>query len=405
MFNLDSYRSYLSIQGENLAQIRKNQSELIFNQSFTSDPTYKKVYILTKNGWKFEDAKYQEHTAKSILRDEVDYYLQFRPKIHYPIGSYVIIPDDTDFNINLSKEELQNPFLQPVSNRTQWWMIVGRSDNYDFIKYNILKCNWNFQWVWNGKIQNSFGCIRNMQSYTSGRWTDEISSTLDNLTGAWLPDIYYTYGDNYESLGLDDNRTIMHEQRFMLTNNIIDPKVYQVTKIVDLSPQGIIKLSVKQDEFNEKRDNKYLKICDYYRDDGEPKIKEQLFNMPVFEEKLGIIHRLYLNENNELTYANYTTHSVENIRIGELSYFGIDNIAENSDIEWTLSLSDSEQFTESEIKYYERLVTLSRLDSVNVSIKLSKAKSLSGKCFLLTATDLSKHSSTSIKLEVENYET
>ena len=63
-----------------------------------------------------------------------------------------------------------------------------------------------------------------------------------------MPDIYYAYGNNLYELGLDDNRTVMHEQRFMLSNNILDPKVYQVTKVTDLNPSGVIKYSIKQDE-------------------------------------------------------------------------------------------------------------------------------------------------------------
>ena len=110
-----TYRNYLSRHGRNLAEVKKNQSDVIINRTFTRDPNYKRVYILTRDGWKFEDAKYQTHTAPSILKDYVDMYLQFRPGIHYPVGSYVIIPDDTSFDINLTEEQLLDPWSQPVS--------------------------------------------------------------------------------------------------------------------------------------------------------------------------------------------------------------------------------------------------------------------------------------------------
>jgi hypothetical protein len=185
MINAATYHSYLNSYGTSLGNIRKNQSRSVIDYTFTGDPSYKRVYILTKDGWKYEDAKYQLHSAKSILKDDVDYYLQFRPSVHYPIGSYVIVPDDTSSNINLNSEELRNPFLQPVKERTQWWIIVNRDNSNSFVRYNILKCNWNFQWIHDGKIQNSFGCVRDASSYTSGKWTDEYSSSLDNLT-AWM---------------------------------------------------------------------------------------------------------------------------------------------------------------------------------------------------------------------------
>ena len=85
MIDITTYRNTLINQGKTIAEIRRNQSNEIMNATFTQDPTYKKVYVLTKDGWKFEDAKYQFHTAASILRDAVDYYLQFRPSVHYTI--------------------------------------------------------------------------------------------------------------------------------------------------------------------------------------------------------------------------------------------------------------------------------------------------------------------------------
>ena len=77
------YKSYLASEGNTLSQIKRNESDIVINQTFTADAAYKKVYILTQNGWKFEDAKYQIHTTPSILKDAVDYYLKIRPKIHY----------------------------------------------------------------------------------------------------------------------------------------------------------------------------------------------------------------------------------------------------------------------------------------------------------------------------------
>lgn len=165
--NIKEYKTLLSSRGQNLGNIKKEQSDNIMDITFMRDPTYKKVYILTKDGWKWEDAKYQFHSTPSIAKDAVDYYLQFRPKVHYPIGSYVIVPDDTSPDINLKGEELSRPFMQPVSERTQWWMIVGRDDANAFVRYNILKCNWEFKWIYDEKIYRSFGIVRNANSYTS----------------------------------------------------------------------------------------------------------------------------------------------------------------------------------------------------------------------------------------------
>lgn len=390
--NLQSYRHLLNSEGDSLAEVKRNQSDNVINNTFTFDPSYKRIYILTKDGWKFEDAKYQFHTAKSILRDDVDYYLQFRPKVHYPIGSYVIIPDDTSSEINLTTSELRNPFEQPINKRTQWWIIVNRDESSSFVRYNVLRCNWEFKWLWKGEINRCFGIIRSAQSYTSGVWRDEISATTDNLSSAWLPDIYYTYGDRYKDLGLYDNRTIMHGQRFILSNNIIDPKVYQTTKIVDLNPQGIIKLTFKQDELNEKTDNIQLNICDYYNPSGENLTNDSE------SEKTSIIgtseiKAMCINKNGELDFigGQIDTH----LHIGGNSYFSAVFSSSEVKAHWHISCLNDENTS-----YYEGLIKIKELNSTTVSLKPSKAKSLIGKRFRLSVSDENGCYYSSIDLEV-----
>ena len=298
MISAEMYKSHLASYGSNLSQIKRTQSDMIINSTFTADAQYKRVYVLTRNGWKWEDAKYQRHSKLSILKDAVDYYIQFRPKVHYSIGTFLFIPDDTDFNLNITGHELDSPFSLEDDRITQLWMIVGRDDAAAYVKYNVLKCNWKFQWIYNNTLCSCWGANRSANSYTSGKWSDEYTSSLDNLTSAWLPDICYAYGEDMYSLNLSDTRSIMHEQRFMLTNNILDPKVYQVTKVIDLSPSGLIKLSIKQDELNQKVDNVQLRICNYYSDSGD-QILENIQN-PQSSVISSTIQWMMLNEDNEL---------------------------------------------------------------------------------------------------------
>lgn len=167
MITANTYKSFLLSRGSNMADIKRKQSDRMVNSTFNADATYKRVYLLTKDGWIYEDAKYQQHTTPSILKDSVDYYLQFRPKVHYPIGTYVFVPDDTSTEINLSGCELDNPFSLPDEKITQLWMIVGRDNANAYVRYNILQCNWNFKWMWNGELYKCWGAIRNASSYTS----------------------------------------------------------------------------------------------------------------------------------------------------------------------------------------------------------------------------------------------
>lgn len=64
------------------------------------------------------------------------------------MGTYVDIPDDTG-----------------TYNR---WLIVGRSDEPQFVKYNILKCNWTFKWIVEGILYECLGVLRARNSYNSG---------------------------------------------------------------------------------------------------------------------------------------------------------------------------------------------------------------------------------------------
>ena len=390
--NITSYKNYLSSRGNNLSQVKRSQSDVIINNTFTLDPTYKKVYILTKDGWKWEDAKYQFHTAPSISKDAVDYYLQFRPKVHYPVGSYIIVPDDTSPDINLVGSEISNPFAQPIEKRTQWWLIVGRDEANAYVRYMILKCDWDFRWIYKGKLMSCWACSKSANSYTSGVWRDEFSMSSDNLTSSWIPDTHFVYGDKLEELGMCDTRTITHLQRFFFSNNDLDPKIYQITKITDLNPQGIIKLSIKQDELNEKRDNVDLRICDYYTDEGDILIDKPSVNI-VDSTKTSIIKWMNVNENGELIES-----AASRLQIGQSYYFEVGFSDENIDPQWRIDIIGD--YSEKDREKYIGYMKLTKFDSSALALKPAKASSLKGKKFILSVSDVNGEYNSSIEVEV-----
>jgi len=398
--NISQYKNYLSSHGQTMGQVRRSQSDVLMNSTFTYDPAYKKVYILTKDGWKWEDAKYQEHSAQSIVKDPVDYYLQFRPKVHYPIGSYVIVPDDTLHNINLTSEELLNPLTQPTKNRTQWWIIVGRDEANDYVRYMILKCDWEFRWIYKGQLMTCWACSKNANSYTSGKWVDNISASLDDLTQSWLPDTYYTYGDKLQEFGLYDTRTIMHGQRFFMSNNDLDPKIYEVTKIKDINPQGIIKLAIKQDELNEKRDNIELRVCDYYNDEGNIQIDKPIVKASD-STKFSTITWMTVNDAGELE-ENVVQDVM--LQIGQTSYFEVKCYDGSHTVEvdgqWRIELENTDGLSEEEVSYYVGLMKLTKFDNTTVALKPAKASSIKGMKFILSVEDIDGQYPSSIEVEV-----
>lgn len=226
---------------------------------------------------------------------------------------------------------------------------------------------------------------------------DNISSSLDDLTSSWLPDAYYVYGNELSSLGLCDTRTIMHGQRFFMSNNDLDPKIYEVTKIKDISPHGVIKLSIKQDELNEKRDNIELHVCDYYTDEGEILV-DKLEQLIPDDEKTSEIHWMFVDTDGELDYNDGS--NLEVLNIGHTSYFFAKFSDDYVDGQWRISLVNDEELNESDVQYYEGLMKLTKFDENTLALKPAKASSLKGRRFILSVSDLNGEYESSIEVGV-----
>lgn len=225
-----------------MGEVLKKQSDTIMNQTFKNDIAYRVCYIDGEP----VDAKYIVYTYYSISKDAVDYHLQFRPGVHYPIGKYVDVPDDTG-----------------TYNR---WLIVGRSDEPQFVKYNILKCNWTFKWIKNDVIYEQLGVLRKRNSYNSGVWTDYYGTTPENQNQFILPTNPVV-------------QTLDYNMRLLISDNRINPIAWEVSKIEDTMPVGITYFTIKQDLFNPNVDNKELMIADYYKSKVEP-IEEEMAMIP-----------------------------------------------------------------------------------------------------------------------------
>lgn len=209
-----------------------------------------------------------------------------------------------------------------------------------------------------------------------------------------MPDTYYTYGDSLSDFNLSDTRTILYEQRFMLTNNTIDPKVYQTTKVTDLTPKGLVKLSLKQDEFDLHRDNLELEVCDYYTVTGELQVDTAEEDL---SDNTAVIHSMYINSDGELDVANTLNLTLNK---GVTSYYNVAFSNENIAADWKVNLLYTDDLSADDISYYEGLMKLDVIDTNIVSIRPAKAQSLVGKKFNVVAADSSGVYYASIELEV-----
>lgn len=400
MITLDMYRNHFKSHGRTLAEQRRKDSVALMEDSFTGDTNYKAVRVLTRDGWNVYDAKYQFHAAISVSKDAVDRFIQFRHGVEFAIGTYVIIPDEDDQELETYQDQLDRFDLSnqdkvfSSGDLPQLWMIVGRDNATTFVRYSILQINWNFRWVQNGQIFNILGCLRSASSYTSGVWDSEFSTQLDDLTSAWLPDIYSLYGDKCFELGLFDNRMITHGSRFMLSRNVLNPSVYVVTKVKDASPQGLVKLSLKQDEYNDKTDDAELFLCNCRTKEGTSTVdvpKESV-------ENNNHIISLQLDDDGLLEAIG--TIDYAELHKGEPSFFGINGHTNNPVASWKITLLNRSEDDERPASYYEKLMRVTTIDDTTIKITPGKANSLIGKQFNLCAFFAENNTYTSILIKV-----
>lgn len=195
----DLFNNRMKLQGRNMGEVLKRQSDKIMDATFTNDVAYRKCYIQDKDvifpeqtlaGYKkakavfngkevynpqkimgFEpiDAKYLVHAYYSVSGDQVDYYLQFRPLEHgrnpnVRVGSFVFVPDDLGvYNL---------------------WLIVARDDRPQFPQFYILKCNLLLKWEIGEKDWPSFeGRHVDVGTYVS--WAVQRTQSSYNSNSYW----------------------------------------------------------------------------------------------------------------------------------------------------------------------------------------------------------------------------
>ena len=249
----EDYKKRMTYRGNNVSEILRTQSNMVIEQTWDRDPSYRKVYVvkvdsgLPKVTAKHEliDAKFNIKTYANIASDEPSYLLQFRhgaekqnPDI--AIGSYVYMEDE--------------------DGEWKWWMIQYLDERPQFRQYQIFECNYTFKWIADGKIYSCLGIQRIQQSYNSGSWDGDRFTFVDNITSAILPTN-------------SDTVTIGYNHRFMITDPRRPiPLVWAVSKVEDSTPFGLTELKFTQETYSPTLDNKELMICNYYDSSIEPEI-------------------------------------------------------------------------------------------------------------------------------------
>ena len=232
------------------------QSKLCYIYDYYhDDQPDKKDHMTYENTTKTRiDAKFIVKSYQSIDKDQVDYYIQFKPSqpveftkkdelyyyeqdfrrkygAEFPTGLYCDIPDEKGVY--------------------RKWMIILSEPANQFTKYLVLPINYNFMWIErNGKERikrRMWAVLRSQNSYNSGLWTDLRFTTQENQDKVLLPlnsitdKIWYT----------DDQSKNM---RVLVSAFTEHPIAWKISKVENSQPLGIQRITLYQTFFEQNHD-------------------------------------------------------------------------------------------------------------------------------------------------------
>ena len=247
----EHYKSRMAHQGSNQSEMHRMQSNMVIEQTWDRDPNYRRVYVVKVGSGlpvvteqhEFVDVKFNVETYQRLTSDEPAYLLQFRHgaekrNLDIAVGSYVYMEDeDGDW---------------------KWWLLVALDERPQFRQYHILECNWTLKWVVDNQIHTCLAVQRYQSSYNSGLDSGSRITGVNDMTSMWVPTNSST-------------QTIGYNQRFIISDVGRYPALcYEVSKISDTAPVGLIKFSMTQTTFNPQTDNVDLMIADYWKTKIEP---------------------------------------------------------------------------------------------------------------------------------------
>lgn len=259
----DMKKRYPSGFAGTLGQQIKEMSNMVFDETFSNNTTYRKGMIYDKNMNELEEMEFKFIKTKTFTvdKDLVEYWVQFKTGINpeimfdksedqrHRMGYYIDVWDDN------SKE-------------IKKWLIVSK-DQSEFDRYLVLECNWLFEWLDHDRVYHKcLGCLRNQNSYNSGIWASDFSTQVEDQMKFIVP-------------ANDETKTIDYNIRFMLSDNDLIPKTYEISKVLDTFPIGTIQCTLAQTLYNKHTDfcgkdfdyfgdNSIHRVCDFYQSSIKP---------------------------------------------------------------------------------------------------------------------------------------
>ena len=268
-----------------IGQIYKEQSDWAMEQTFENDIATKTCYIydhfhddfftdehgITRSlaeGMTYEntnktkiDAKFIIKSYQSMDKDQVEYYLMFRPSqlVRFNEGDDLYYYE-TDFKKRYSATFPIGLWVDLPDDRGVYhkWLICRNEPANQFPKYLILPANYELMWVEKNNEKRRMWCVlRQQMSYTSGVYVDRVFGHTDNQNKLILPMNSITEKFWYTD---DDSKNM----RVIVSALMENPTVWKITKCESASPLGLQKLTLYTNFFNEHTDYVNLETGEMY---------------------------------------------------------------------------------------------------------------------------------------------
>ena len=284
LFTSRRISSVLNNNAQTLGEIRKEQSDWAMEELWDSDIQSKKCFIYDyyhddfiikydtdgvtplysytlKEGMAYEntrktpiDAKFIIKSHQSIDKDQVEYYLQFKPSQPTVFSKNDnLYYFETDYRQKYGNDDFIGLYVDIPDEKNIYhkWLICSKEISNQFTKYLILPCNFYLRWVEkdkNSKYKRSmWASLRDQKSYTIGVYSDRYFTRPDNQQKIWLPMNPISEKIWYND---DDEKTM----RLVISVPTENPIVWAVTKVENIRPIGLQKLTIYQKSWNSHTD-------------------------------------------------------------------------------------------------------------------------------------------------------
>lgn len=108
--------------------------------------------------------KYIAHTSQTIQKDAISYHLQLKPSQDESVVPYY----EEMFKIRYNSTFPMGLFCDIPDNKGRYnrWLVVAKADYNDaqFSTFEILRCDYIFQWIINGAKMQMAGVLRSQNS-------------------------------------------------------------------------------------------------------------------------------------------------------------------------------------------------------------------------------------------------